>query len=298
MDLNLDKIMIQENDKTDLYMVQNGVGKCVLFSNMIEDLYKKQDKKISVASSYPELFSTHPLVANSLPFHISNKDIIQQYFENIIYFEPYHSSYIRGDEHILTSWRKGYVLEAETYEDYTMIYTNAAATAYYKEVKKALNNKPYIILQLKGGTSTGQVEERNDLYKFRSYKNEFPLVAALQEEFKDYFFMVIKTAADKYDEKIDKLERMCSVEDESLLIIQELVNKSKTFVGIDSCVQHMACNKQHGKNGVVLWNHLTEPNLIGHDRHTNIISDTIEYVDVKIDDVNTALKNILSTNAS
>jgi len=33
--------MIQENNKTDLYMVQNGVGKCVLFSNMIEDLYKK-----------------------------------------------------------------------------------------------------------------------------------------------------------------------------------------------------------------------------------------------------------------
>lgn len=279
-------------NKTTLYVIQNGVGKCVLFSNLIEDLHKIHNSKISICSTYPELFKNHPLVASSIGLALPHYTVLQDYFTDIIYFEPYKSNYLFEQEHILTSWRKGLNLDSENYKDIVDVYTDDKAKIFYEQVTKKIGKK-YIIIQLKGGNNI-HGEDRQDIMIFRNYREEYPLIKAIHDSFPDYFIMCIKVKNDKYDTRMDQLDRMCTVEDEPLLTIQELVNNCSAFVSIDSCVQHMACNKISPTPGVVLWSTITNPLQIGHTLHHNLQSDIVEFVQTDPIKVTNCLKDILN----
>lgn len=288
--------MMQENNKTNLYVVLNGVGKCILFSNMIKELAELNGGKISIASSFPDLFKEHPLVLNSIPAEMSNKQLLKQYFDKILYFEPYYSEYKKGDDHILDVWRKGYDLSSTDYDNAVEIYTDPFAKEYYKNVLEAIKKQKFIVVQLKGGTVSKSGPPPLSPMMYRNFKNDYPLLKALHDSFEKYYFIIVKTANDNYDPKIENLPRLCVLEDEPILVVQEIVNNCSTFVGIDSCVQHMACNKNHQHAGVVLWNNITSPNQIGHTMHINLQSDTIEYVDVDIDLIVSSVQRLLNVD--
>lgn len=279
-------------NKTPLYIIQNGVGKCVLFSNLIKDLYNRHESKISISSPYPDLFINHPLVASSLSMALPNVTVMKNYFTSITYFEPYRSDYLFEDQHILTSWRKGLNLDIENYQDFVEIYTDETACTFYEQVTKKIGKK-YIIFQLKGG-NTNNGEDRHDIMVFRNYRKEYDFIKAIHDAFPDYFFMCVKVKNDKYDPRIDTLDRICTVEDEPLLTIQELVNNCSSFISIDSCIQHMACNKISPTPGVVLWSTITNPTQIGHLLHHNFQSDTVEFVEIDPIKVIKILKGILN----
>jgi len=276
--MNID--FIKPVEKTDLYVVQNGIGKVILFSNMLRELENKNNKKISIASPYPELFTLHPSVESSmfLEYIFVKKDLLENYFNDIIYFEPYISNYMKGSMHMLDVWRKFYGLSLD-YEDDVEIFTDEPANNYYNEVMKNIK-MPYIIIQLKGGTNRYNKEPRNDEMVQRNYINEYELIKEIHDAYPKYFIMIVKTKSDIYDERCNTLQRICTVEDESLQVIQELVNNCASFVGIDSCIQHMACNKNKQKPGIVLWNNITTPKQIGHSIHKNILSNTVDFVQV------------------
>jgi len=282
---------IYPKNKTPLFIIENGIGKCVLFSNMLKDLSQAYESKISVASPYPDLFKFNPIIASSLNMAL-NKDVIKDYFSNVIYSDPYKSDYLKQEEHILTSWRRCLNLTFTDYLDEVEIYTDQKAKNYYQQVIQKIGKK-YIIFQLKGGNVVGG-SSRNDLMIQRNYIDEYDLVKAVHDNFTDHYLMCIKTNIDEYDDRIDKLDRICTVENEPLLIIQELVNHCSTFFSIDSCVQHMACNKLHPKPGVVLWSTLTNPTQIGHTIHHNLQSDIAEYVKLDAKDVVEKLGEIIS----
>jgi len=287
--MKIDKIY--PKNQTPLFIIENGIGKCVLFSNMIKELSEHFASKISISSPYPDLFKVNPNIASSLHMGL-NKDVIKDYFTNIIYTEPYKSDYLKQEEHILTSWRRCLNLEFTEYLDEVEIYVDQKAKNYYQQVVEKIGKK-YIIFQLKGGNVVGGTP-RKDIMMQRNYIDEYDLVKKVHDTFTDHFLMCIKTDIDEYDNRIDKLDRICTVENEPLLIIQELVNHCSTFFGIDSCVQHMACNKLHAKPGVVLWSTITNPTQIGHTIHYNIQSDIAEYVNVDATLVIEKLQEIVS----
>ena len=100
--------------KTNLYVVTGGIGKEILFSNLIEDLSHKDDNLISVASPFAPLFALHPQVYSivdlsridpmNVTFPTINFEIIDKYFDEIIYFEPYHRYVAKG--FISSSYKK------------------------------------------------------------------------------------------------------------------------------------------------------------------------------------------------
>lgn len=289
--MNVD--FIRPVEKTDLHIVQNGVGKVILFSNMLRELETKAGKKISIASPYPELFSLHPSVESSmlLDYIFLKKDLLEIYFNDIIYFEPYMSNYIKGSVHMLDVWREFYGLPLD-YNDDIEIFTEKQANIYYNEVMKNIK-MPYIIIQLKGGTNIYSKDQRHDEMVQRNYVNEYELIKEIHDAYPKYFLMIVKTKSDVYDERCNSLQRICTVEDEPLQIIQELVNNCTSFVGIDSCIQHMACNKHKQKPGVVLWNSITSPKQIGHSIHKNILSNTVNFVQIDPSFVVSELQSLL-----
>lgn len=281
------------NNKTKLYVVQNGIGKVSLFSNFIEELCEKDQNYISIASPHPELFSQHPKVISNLLAGIHQPELYEKYFSDIIYAEPYFSEYNKGKEHLLVSWRRLLGLNTENFEDYTDIITDERAKKYYEDVKTHLK-KPYIIVQLKGGTNMHTDSVREDSMIMRNYSNEYELIKYIHDTFTNHFIMIIKTHNDLYDERVDKLERICTVEDESILVVQEMINNCDTFVSIDSLVQHLACNKNNPKKGVVLWSNVTSPKQIGHNLHVNLQSESLNSLKVNYDLIVENLKSILN----
>lgn len=280
-------------NKTNLYVVQNGIGKVSLFTNFIDELCERDGMDISILSPYPELFSQHPRVKSNLLLGVSNHEVLNEYFNEIIYVEPYLSNYMKGNEHILVSWRYLLGLKTENFDDYTEVFTDDSAKKYYENVKQHLQ-KPYIIVQLKGGTTVYNDNKRDDNMVMRNYINEYDLIKSIHDSFKNHYIMVVKTHNDIYDERVDKLERICTLEDESLLVIQEMINNSETFVSIDSCIQHLSCNRENPKKGIVLWSNVTKPNQIGHNLHVNIQSESANDIKVSNDLIIDELKKILN----
>lgn len=278
--------------KSNLYVVVNGVGKVSLFSNFIDDIVSTTNGLISVSSPYPELFREHPKIHSSIDINNIVPDLYKKYYNNIIYNEPYFSNYIKGDEHILVSWRKLLGIDYENFEDYTDIYTDSLAKNYHQHVMENIK-KQYIIVQFKGGNSPYSESKRLDNMVLRNYNYELELITKIHDTFKDFFIMIIKTSQDEYHPAVNNLDRICTVEDENILIIQELVNNCTTFVSIDSCVPHLACNRRYPKKGIVMWSNITHPHQIGHDLHINLQSESINELTINHEDVINHLKNTL-----
>lgn len=281
-----------EIKKTNLYFVQNGIGKVALFTNLIDDLSARDNNKISLSSSYSEIFEYHPKVQSSSTIGMESSELFSKYFDKMIYREPYFSEYNKNNIHILKLWRQAFDIESENFEDYTDIHTNDQAKLYHKNVMDNIK-KPYIIIQLKGGTTIHQTTSDNH-QEPRNYNDELKLITNIHDAFKDYFIMVLKTRFDVYDERVNNLDRICTVEDESILILQELVNNCSTFVSIDSCVQHLACNRYNKKPGVVLWSNATSPFKIGHELHVNLQTQSINKIIIDHNEIIDNLSNILN----
>ena len=291
--------------KTNLYVVTGGIGKQVLFSNLIEDLAKKDGTLISIASVYPTLFVNHPLVYSSIDLwdidhlNIEHKTLdpklIDKYFHNIIGFDPFFSNYLKLENHIINSWREGLSL-IPTQNTYTDIVVNSDNAKTYNGFLHIEENERFVIVQLRGGTYINNKSRNEKLKEIRDYSDIYQLISAIANRFCDIHFLIVKTSEDVYDERIDKLPNVGYVENIPLLDIQYLVNKCLTFISIDSCIQHFAVNKENLKKGIVLWGNIVGPqiNTIGHKYNTNLMSEKINELYIHEDVILEKLENILS----
>ena len=101
--------------KTNLYVAHGGIGKCVLFSSLIDTFSKRDNDKISIACGFPDVFKFHPKI-NSAPQWTGGdlRHDIAEYFNDIIFREPYVSQYAKRDRHIVTEWARCFGFELET----------------------------------------------------------------------------------------------------------------------------------------------------------------------------------------
>ena len=90
----------------NIYIVQGGIGKHVMFSSIIEKL--ANGEKISIVSAYPDLFKYHPQVEKSVSFHEAGfyDKYIKDTENNVIYHEPYYSNYVKGKTHFIEELAK------------------------------------------------------------------------------------------------------------------------------------------------------------------------------------------------
>jgi ADP-heptose:LPS heptosyltransferase len=58
----------------------------------------------------------------------------------------------------------------------------------------------------------------------------------------------------------------------SIKDLKDLINKCKTWIGVDSMFQHLAWHC--GKKGIVLWSQ-SDPLIFGHKENTNLLKDRI-----------------------
>ena len=299
--------------KTNLYPLVYGIGDQVLFTNLIEDLAKRDNNLISIASpSFTHtLFNDHPLVhsvidiakidlIHSHPDHPTfDSKLLDTYFDEVIFYDPYLSDYIKIKSHIIDIWRNLLKLPPTT-NTLTDVKCNDIHIDSYNNIVQHIQTTEYIIVQLKGGTGySGASDEGSSssyIKSLKDYHDEYQLLTTLSNNFNNHHFIVVRTKENIYDERLFDIPNISFLDDVPLLELQYVINNCLTFISIDSCIQHFAANKNHCKRGIVIWGNDPggPPHTANHEHNVNLITEKINQVHISDETIIKELEDILN----
>ncbi len=287
-------------ERPNLYPIKGGIGKCVVFTSLIDKLVEKTGCKIAVASGFPGVFAFHPKVAGTLK-NISAEAIspVAHKFEDIVMREPYISNYCKGDRHILDEWARLYELEPFEKGGFyarTDLVINDVVVKQANTLRERIK-KPYFMVQWTGGQPPGNFRNNkkypeNYLTKARNVKNYQEIMLALAEAFPEHLFLLYALPNEPVEMPSDLRGRILRAKAPALAYA-ELLKYADGFVGLDSSLQHFGAARQINKKGVVLWGQKTKPDKIGYAFHANLNSTSSDEVLIPAKAVIDALTAIL-----
>ena len=252
----------------NIFVIQGGIGKHVMFSSLIEKLSETSNEKIIIVSAYPELFKFHPKVEISASFHEPGfyEKYIQNTDNNIIHTEPYYSNYVKGKTHLIEEWAKLNKIEY-TKDLLPDIYIDDFAV---EESKRFVSErKQFIITQFSGGQSPINMDVNRphiSMTQKRDYPRELAqnLVFQLNKKYPD--ITILNYALP--NESTYNLQGTIQIEAPFLFYVS-LLQYCKTYICIDSSLQHFAANRFNKKKGIVLWGG-TDPICLGYEKNINL----------------------------
>ena len=232
----------------DTYVVEGGIGKCVMFTALLPKLAERAGGPVQIVTPYIDVFRDNPLVKmvydeSSIP--LDDPRILES--DNIYYSEPYKSNFVKGDWHLVQAYCKLHDIEYDPGMRPRM-YTDWAKEDTQKWLSDN-NIKNYIMIQFTGGQTPIGWDPNNQYISSNAGRNYHPyfsqsIVNVLNEKFPDH--TIIDASMPNEPGYAGSIK--C---DKSYPVLHELLKKAKGFIGIDSCVQHFAASA--GTPGVVIW---------------------------------------------
>ena len=247
------------------YIVEGGVGKCSAFTALVDKLAEKAGQPIQVYTPYVQSFANNPNVKlafeQTLP--LNDKRIMDS--NNIYYSEPYKSNFQFGNQHLIEAYSKLHDVEFDVTMRPKMFTENLKpAVDDWKRKHKIVGD--YILVQFTGGQSGWNGGAVNTPYNNNNPGRIYPQWLAQT---------VINTIKQKYPQCtiID-----CTLPNEPGYAgtikcdlhwsgLHELLKDAKTYVAIDSCLQHFAASIK--KRGIVIWGS-TKWTQFGYTHNTNL----------------------------
>ena len=268
--------------KKHLYLISGGLGKNIIFTSILDQLYEKHNSKICIEASFPKAFYNNPYVSSVLPLNTNPiltfgfRDHYRQY-EEIHGFEPYTSSFLKKEKHIIEYFQKYNNLKIE--EKLPKVYWDINLE---KKLIETINKiTPFILLQFSGGITNMPY----DANKLRDYPYGQELINKIKNKFPQINLVIFGHDNLNYDNTL-------KINFELTLQYFILSKFCLTFISIDSALQHFASNERLNKKGIVLWGE-TSPEHFGYKKNINLISSTPHVVDIETDEIINQLKQII-----
>jgi len=226
--------------KTVTYMVEGGLGKHIMFSAMIPDLYKKNNnQKINICSAYPDVFAWNKYVQKSFSHQQQeeNKEIIS----DLIYREPYKSMFnVEKTKHLLYYWAKD--LDIEFNKDWKPMQIDIKDENLKDKVDKLVSDLgDFIVVQFMGGQppvgfDPKSAYQNNPMQMQRNY--QFPFAQTLINKIKAKYpnLKIIDYSLPNEHQGYQGAMRV----ELPYIAYAELVKHSKCVIGIDSSLLHFA----------------------------------------------------------
>lgn len=295
--------VVMSSPKPSLYPIKGGIGKCVLFTSLIDPLVARTGSKIAVACGFPGVFAFHPQVAMTMK-GITPEAItpVADKFEDIVMREPYVSNYCKGDRHILDEWARLYGLEPLEKGGFHSRPDLVLGETFIRQSDSinAQLKRPFIIVQWTGGQPPNNFKNKNKypdnyLTQARNVRNYQDIMSALGEAYPEHLFLIYALPNEPVEMPVHLKSRIARARAPALAYAA-LLKHADSFVALDSSLQHFGAAQQIGKKGVVLWGQKTTPETIGYSFHTNLNSTVEGQVVVPPADVVTALNKIIRSN--
>jgi hypothetical protein len=261
--------------KNIVLIVEGGIGKNISATAVVRALKKAySDKKIIVVAGCPEVFFYNTNVYR--PFNFSNPLYFYDDFINdetvILKVEPYLDyGYVNKEKHVVESWCDQLGIECDGVEPDLYFLDNELEMAkFYVEKIQDNTKKEMILLQWIGGKVPE--DKSNDKLKMSlmtMFRRSLPLIEIEK---------VVNYLKDKYVIGNVGHNNFPEIKNTNIVFFPirstlALLPYVKTFVGIDSFLQHAAAAKQINKKGIVLWGG-TSPKCLGYNVHINITKKT------------------------
>lgn len=265
---------IEESISKLVLYVEGGIGKNLMATAVVRALKKAYpNKKIVVMAGCPDVFMYNPNVyrtfnfANPLYFY---DDHVQEGMM-ALKTEPYlHPDYINKKKHLVECWCEQLDIPCDGIEpDLYFLDSELDLAKMYVDKLQEKNKKELILLQWIGG-------------KVPKDKSKEELKGALMPMFRRSLPM------EEVEKVIDYLKDKYVIGNVGHTNFPDLINTEviffpmrntlallkycKTFIGIDSFLQHAASANQVDKKGIVLWGGTT-PKCLGYDKQINITKE-------------------------
>lgn len=266
---------MEEKIKNIVFVCEGGLGKEIASTAVIRAIKNKYpEKNIIVVAGYNEIF-------------LYNKNIKKIFnFNNPLYFyddyineetkifkvEPYLDySYVNKKTHLVESWNNQLNIESnEINPDFYYLPNEERAAKIYVDKITENGKKELILIQWVGGkipkdkTEAELMGSLSSMYRRSLDKNEVQKIVDVLKE-KGY---VIGIVGHENFPEIKNTEKIFFPLRSTIMLLKF----SKTFIGIDSFLQHAAASNQINKKGIVCWGGTT-PKCLGYNTHINLTKE-------------------------
>ena len=247
------------------YIVEGGVGKCTTFTALVDKLAEKAGQPIQVYTPYVQCFANNPNVKLAFEQTIPLGDKRIMASNNIYYTEPYKSNFQFGKQHLIEAYANLHGVEFDT-SMVPKMFTDHLKKQVDDWKEKNKVGKDYILVQFTGGQSGWVGGAVNTPYNNTNPGRVYPQWLAQT---------VVNTIKKKYP---DCTILDCTLPNEPTYAgtikcnlhwsgLHELLKDARTFIGIDSCLQHFSASI--GKRGIVVWGS-TKWTQFGYTHNTNL----------------------------
>ena len=246
-----------------ILLVEGGFGRGCFATALVPKLAEK-DGKIYVMGSYSEIFQDSPYVLESFGRNSTYiyKQIIQNSENEILFRDPYfNSEFIQGKIHVIEAWAKELGIEY-TKDMLPELYINKQHTIKAKEFKQQVGN--FIIVQFTCGQSPLQ-QNFNAPFNYEGFErkvnkeNAQKIVNAIKEKYPSLTILNMC-----FPNENMQLDGVVSVGTVPTLFYAAALKESEGFIGVNSCLMHMAAAMR--TKGVGLWGG-SSPTMWGYDFH-------------------------------
>lgn len=244
----------------DLHIIDGGIGKNIMFSSILDKL----NKKICISSFWHNLFNDHPVIEACYPNYgwdyYGMKDFYNR-FNEIVFTEPYFSNFLKRETHCIEAYHK--LLNLKFNGLYHNLHFSNEEIQKTKKFVEQLGD--FILVQFVGSDK----DFNKDINALGS--RNLPL-----ETGQEIIDIIVK------DLGISVLEvNNGALNFNNTLVTQRLQAKDyclltifcKSFVSIDSCLNHMSAFKNNPKKGVCLWRDFEYAKNFEYNHNINMYSE-------------------------
>jgi len=244
----------------DLHFVQGGIGKQIAFTSVLNKL----KEKVCVSTFWNKIFINHPMVECVYPeYGWGNYSMFKffQEFENIIHVEPYYGEFLKGKKHLIECYHDKLGLTFDGL--YHTVTFSEEEEHYYSKFIEELGD--YILVQFTGSDkdfnrNLDELGSRNlDLETAQEVINILS---------KDLGKKVIEVNNGNQQFENTFVPRKTPEYREYLMMAKHC----QSFIGIDSCLNHMSAFKDSPKKGVGLYRDKEYGMLFEYPHNINLYS--------------------------
>lgn len=244
-------------------IVGGGIGKHIAFSALSKQLAEKYGDIILV-NSYPEVFQNNPYIYRNLT--ANHAYLYEDYLHDISVLkpEPYDSDLYRIEgKHIIDVYAD--ILKIDTPNKKPLLFLSEKEDVMVAGELREKIKKEYILVQIFGGVSSytpQMVQQKNNFSRDYPISMAQELVNKIKDKYPQYEIVQIRLVTEPQLQNVLPITSPITSR-----VMMAMVKFSKTFIAIDSCIQHISA--AYDKKGIVLWGG-TSPTKLGYEHNINI----------------------------
>tara|TARA_R100001460_G_scaffold107408_1_gene156135 strand:- start:34 stop:828 length:795 start_codon:yes stop_codon:yes gene_type:complete len=240
----------------DLHVVSGGIGKQVAFTSVLN----KFDEKVCVSSHWPDVYKDNIHVEEVYPStHLSHhgNEFLYKNFKNIIHVEPYCGNMLKGGMHLIEAYHEKLGLKCDGL--YHTVNFSKESERYYSKFIEELED--FVLVQFTGSDKGEYLLGDRNLNKELSQE----IINVIRFDFN--IKVIDVNEGQTIYENIFTPRKQPQYR-EYLMMMKHC----KTFIGIDSSLNHMSAYQSNPISGLCLWRDKAYAKMFEYPHNTNIYS--------------------------